>query len=312
MPKTSEALHNPSTPHLIDGISSTWSSTPAPLFQQQLNWALQKTLRVETQLHIYFQALVTRFHADGIKFSDGAGSINITIGKNPKRHKFNDNLYADSELLGVLEIYRNKNFNPEEISGLKSSTLSLAYPLRNAIQFQSAIKNALTDPLTGASNRMAMEERLEQEIQSFRRYNRTFSIAMFDLDRFKQINDRYGHQAGDQVLIHLVNSIEKSSRSTDKFFRYGGEEFLMLMADTDNEGAMIKAERLRAMVAGSSCVIDNVEIPVTVSIGVTTVELADDIRSLIQRADQGLYQAKNNGRNLVINHYEHPKSNCSQ
>ncbi len=160
---------------------------------------------------------------------------------------------------------------------------------------------ALTDELTGLINRRHFMERAAQEIQRARRYQRSLSVLMMDLDRFKLINDRYGHAVGDQVLAATGEVIRKTLRSTDIAGRYGGEELCFLLPDTDTQGAVLLAERIRrALAAHSFSTADGVTFQVTCSIGVTTLgsDVTDHL-SIISQADLAMYQAKAAGRNRV-------------
>lgn len=316
MTNTSEAMQSQtfgSTPLGAQTISEPaiglGNLTPQQ-FQHQLNFALQRTLDVKAQMETYFKCLSLRYGIESLAYSFPGESSTLDMGR-PRHHSCQYELIIDEEHIGELVITRRVRFAAEEMQALEQTTASLAYPLRNALKFRQALKNATTDPLTGAGNRTALEETTKQELENLRRYDRPFSIALIDLDRFKQINDRYGHAAGDTVLKAVATHIQQNSRATDRFFRFGGEEFVLVMATTDNEGALINAERLRAMIAGLSCVSEGTEIPVTMSIGLASAKSGDDLRSLLHRADQALYQAKSAGRNCVVNG-EVEKTNSDQ
>ncbi len=159
------------------------------------------------------------------------------------------------------------------------------------------------DPLTNALNRLALEEDLSDELARGRRYKRSFGIILTDIDFFKQVNDTYGHLIGDEVLKLFVRVIRKSLREVDTVYRYGGEEFLVLLPETDLEGSIVVAERLRQHV--TSQVLKNredpsIQIRITASFGVTVFHETDQSHNnLIKRADQALYRAKASGRNRV-------------
>jgi len=171
--------------------------------------------------------------------------------------------------------------------------------IRLMIDFVLSLKDKLislsiTDPLTGAFNRRHMDERLSENILS----GAVATLLMIDIDHFKQVNDTYGHDAGDEVLIKLVSCLKSHSRHNDLVFRMGGEEFLMLLADTNKEQAAIYAEHLRLelakIVIGESCRT------ITVSIGASEMIEQDSLDQWLKKADVCLYQAKNQGRNQVI------------
>jgi len=154
-----------------------------------------------------------------------------------------------------------------------------------------------TDSLTGAYNRRMFVDLLEKELQRARRYGTVFSLIMFDIDHFKSVNDRYGHDAGDRVLVEVVEVGRQTIRSTDILSRWGGEEFMVLLPQTDEEEALAMGERLRKAIAHHN--FADVEV-LTVSVGVTSLRQLDTIDVLLKRVDEALYAAKEAGRNRVV------------
>ncbi|MCR4429724.1 MAG: PAS domain S-box protein [Tepidanaerobacteraceae bacterium] len=155
---------------------------------------------------------------------------------------------------------------------------------------------SITDPLTGVYNRRFFMRMMEREIERARRTGRSFSIIMLDLDRFKSVNDRFGHAAGDAVLVQVTEIIKKRIRKSDCLARWGGEEFIILLPETPAEDAANLADELRRLLSG-------MELPeighVTASFGVSGFRSSDTIDTVIMRADTMLYEAKSAGRNLV-------------
>ena len=160
------------------------------------------------------------------------------------------------------------------------------------------------DGLTGLYNRREFEDRLREEVQRARRYSKPLSVLILDIDHFKDVNDRYGHQAGDEALIAVADLIRLSARPMDVVCRYGGEELAVILPETDGNGAAIVAERIRASVAESlTTTSQGDEIQVTVSIGFATFPQDGDTGpGLVKAADEALYAAKQDGRNLVRSH----------
>lgn len=153
------------------------------------------------------------------------------------------------------------------------------------------------DPLTGAYNRIQFDVLIEAEIDRANRYGNTFSVIFMDIDHFKKINDKYGHQTGDEVLKSFTDIIEKTKRASDIFSRYGGEEFIILAYATDIDNALICAERLRKHIEHYS--FDKVG-KITCSFGVTEFRNKKDTsHSVLKRSDEALYQAKEAGRNCI-------------
>jgi len=159
---------------------------------------------------------------------------------------------------------------------------------------------ARTDALTGLINRRCFVELYQREVARMQRQGRSFAIAIVDIDYFKAINDRYGHQTGDQVLTAMARLLEGWVRASDLVARWGGEEFAILFPDLAGDTSAASAERIRAAVQARPVVVgEQVVGPITISIGVTAVEAPEDIESAIGRADAALYRAKRNGRNRV-------------
>jgi diguanylate cyclase (GGDEF)-like protein len=160
---------------------------------------------------------------------------------------------------------------------------------------------ATTDGMTGVYNRRHFLTLADREWARARRYGRPISFLMIDIDYFKSINDGFGHHVGDEMIVHLANLARDCKRECDVLARIGGEEFALLLPETDLSQAQIVAERLRAEVAAKSLVVASGSIPATVSIGVaTSAATMNDISDLMKAADQALYDAKHAGRNRVI------------
>ncbi len=160
----------------------------------------------------------------------------------------------------------------------------------------------IKDGLTEIYNKRYFDEELEREMSRAERYQRDLSILMFDIDFFKKVNDTHGHLAGDYVLRELASAVSKRSRREEVFSRYGGEEFVILLPETDKNGAMELAEQLRVLIASHSFIFEGETIPVTISIGVATMTGGEKVLppEFIKRADECLYRAKSAGRNCVF------------
>ncbi len=161
-------------------------------------------------------------------------------------------------------------------------------------------RHALTDPLTALGNRRDFQNYFTTNQAQAIRLNRAFSIAMVDIDFFKRVNDTHGHQIGDFVLCHLAAILTSQLRMADRLFRWGGEEFVILMPDTNLEEARIVAERLRGEVEKTPYIMNGASpIELTISIGLYDGDFADSMVKQISGADENLYKAKNLGRNRV-------------
>jgi diguanylate cyclase len=182
------------------------------------------------------------------------------------------------------------------------------------IRYDAAARNLLedrlralarTDALTGLCNRGELNRQLEKETARARRYAVPLSMILLDIDFFKAVNDRYGHQIGDEVLKWIAKILRENARLTDTAARYGGEEFAVILPETNISQALIVAERIRAQIETSPYqpigdTSTSIEIPLSASLGLAEWSPADTELNLVESADQALYQAKKEGRNRVI------------
>ncbi len=173
--------------------------------------------------------------------------------------------------------------------------------VENARLYKRARELAITDGLTGLYLRRFFNQRLEEELNRFRESDLPFSLIILDIDHFKRINDRLGHPTGDQILIQLARTLEKEARVADILCRFGGEEFAMILPNTDIQGGKVMAERLRVKVGERIFWTRQEKLRITVSVGVGECPAhAIQIKQLIKVVDTALYQAKRNGRNRVL------------
>jgi diguanylate cyclase (GGDEF)-like protein len=156
---------------------------------------------------------------------------------------------------------------------------------------------SITDPLTSLYNKGYFTDHLDIEIARSLRYGSSLSLVVFDIDKFKIINDSYGHLVGDDVLKTLADLCQINIRASDIFARWGGEEFVVLSPESDKENTIVFAEKLRRLIEGYSF---SIPLQVTCSFGVTEYKEGDSADSFIHRADQALYTAKQEGRNKVV------------
>lgn len=168
---------------------------------------------------------------------------------------------------------------------------------RNRSSLEKHRYKSLHDPLTELPNREAYNERIADEYRRFVRYQHPLSLAICDLDHFKNINDTFGHQAGDRVLKVISKTIAARLREVDFFGRYGGEEFIVIMPNTHAEEAFKTLEKIRAAISSTAFNYKNEPLKITLSMGVTEFAVGDSIDDVVTRADKALYQAKAAGRN---------------
>ena len=205
--------------------------------------------------------------------------------------------------LGIND-YLIKPIDPNELlARARTQIRRWRYQGRLRSNYERSIEMALTDSLTGLYNRRYLIAHLEGQFQRIQENEKSLSLMMFDIDFFKNVNDTYGHGVGDDVLCALAVRVTKNLRNFDTVSRYGGEEFIVVMPDTDLGIAMTVAERLREHVAAEPFKVSGPagEVSITLSIGVTRASGPHDtIEAIIGRADEAMYQGKCTGRNKAI------------
>ena len=160
---------------------------------------------------------------------------------------------------------------------------------------------SITDELTGLSNRRCFDNTLEKEFLRALRYNNKLTLVMFDIDHFKTVNDTYGHPCGDYILKEVSNAALQTFRKTDTVFRFGGEEFVVILTETDIKQSEIPLERFRKTIETLDLTYQNQQINITVSIGACQLDQSiGNKEEFLQKADNALYDAKNSGRNKVV------------
>jgi len=272
--------------------------TPTRDWLLALATALHTTLDVEELIAQFSERIVPVVPHDCVEFRDNQGTLRAAFGE-PQAHDCRYDMVLIDDPLGTLVLSRDEPFDEAETVVLETLVANLAHPLRNALLYQDALQAAARDPLTGVSNRGGLEGMLEREIGLARRHATPLSVIMLDLDRFKTINDTYGHLVGDCALKGVASVIQSCVRDSDLVFRYGGEEFAILLANTDAAGAALLGERIRGALANQPIRCHELSLDLTLSLGVAEMRQDDDAGSLLRRADQALYRAKTAGRNRV-------------
>ena len=217
-------------------------------------------------------------------------------------------LVTEGKLIGcVVAKSTEGKLNEKEVEYIEQLTNQAATTIDRANVYAEILKHATLDALTGFYNRRQLEERIKQEVAGAKRKNNALCAIMIDIDFFKNVNDTYGHAAGDLVLKTVAHIIKSQLREYDIAGRYGGEEFTVLLPFTQIDAAKIVAERLRKAVERKSIDISKIvadsvtkTIKVTISLGVYQLNNNDEDAELLQKADEALYQAKSSGRNKVV------------
>ncbi len=208
--------------------------------------------------------------------------------------------------VGLLLLVQSPNYSlfspqlvwPFSTTGL-ASCLALSELRRRRAEKRVNVLQAesTTDPLTGVGNRRWLEIEMKQRIAQLRRQNAPFSTLLVDIDHFKAINDRLGHDAGDAVLIAVAKELRNTLRDMDVICRVGGEEFVIVLPGTNADAAASASERLRTIIEQTNFTFQDKFIPITISIGLTASHIMDTKDSMLKRADEALYAAKRAGRN---------------
>ncbi|MBU1488938.1 MAG: GGDEF domain-containing protein [Gammaproteobacteria bacterium] len=284
------------------GFASTNARSLRPIglaqLRQQLGLQLQTSLDAERTLKLFFTEVQRLVALDAMGYQHGASDLRLELGERAT-HSATYRLTHEGEQLGELVFRRRIRFSDEELGQLESLLAALIFPLRNALLYRAAIQSAMRDPLTDTGNRVAMDQILKREVDLARRNLQPLSLLMLDLDHFKQVNDTYGHSTGDEVLKAVASTLKQLLRNVDMVFRYGGEEFLVLLSGTAAEAANMVGERLRQAVEELQCVAEGKTIDLSISLGCATLLPSESVESLLRRADEALYTAKRNGRNRV-------------
>lgn len=230
------------------------------------------------------------------------GDVAIKVGEHGASHSCLFNLSLDQTNLGAIKFSRQKRFMEEELSIIERLAGTLVFPLNNAKMYATALESALKDELTGLGNKRALAADLHREAERATRHHSPLSIILLDLDHFKNINDKHGHLAGDMVLKQIATTLKAHARQSDLCFRYGGEEFLLILDDSDPVQSLKIAERLRAAIERQNFYFQDQRIPLTASLGTASFQPGKTLESLISRADQALYSAKHSGRNQALSY----------
>ncbi len=264
----------------------------------RLSGKLQTTLDVDKIIEIFAHEIGQLIGFEHIQYTHREQNIDLHFGE-AARFSCVYRLVVSGHTLGELLFSRDKKFTKTETSQMETLLCGLVYPLRNALLYRKAIEAASKDPLTGVQNRSAMDASISREIELAKRHGNNLSLLALDIDHFKKVNDTYGHSMGDCVIKAVAEAASAAIRSSDMVFRFGGEEFVILLSSTDQAGAELLANRLRQRIEETVIICDGQHMSATVSIGVTSLHSGDDRDSMFSRADTALYQAKSAGRNRV-------------
>lgn len=250
----------------------------------------------EIDLQMYKDSVTDEYKELALKSIDSYASSNQKIGEISNEHAGLLQQNGSSSLIDFNKITEKFNDIQTHLSDEVSRANEVIHTLMEQVKTLE-VKTSL-DPLTKTFNRYALHEHLRTILEK-EQLNFEIFILMIDADNFKQINDQFGHIAGDKVLIFLAKLFKKALRDGDRVYRFGGEEFIIILNRTDLEGAKLVAERLLTLCRNNKPLFQNQQISVTLSIGMTNLQPNDTIDTVIERSDKALYKAKNNGKDRL-------------
>ena len=259
---------------------------------------LQQSIEITPLLNTFCEETASIVPCDSVQYINEDPELKYSTGET-QQHHCRYKLELENEDLGEIICSRKKPFTIKETNLIERLLSLLIYPLRNALLYRKAITQALRDPLTQISNRAAFDNSMSKQLSSHKRHQADFSLIIIDIDHFKKVNDTYGHITGDNVLKVVADVISKTIRGSDEVFRYGGEEFVVILGNTQQDGASFIAERIRREIQRK--VVDtSKKIQVTASIGVAASDKVENPADTLEYADKALYKAKDLGRNQVV------------
>jgi len=264
-----------------------------------ISTALQTTIEFNELIPVFSQKIQPLILHNSYEYRHSELEVVVAQGIQA-RHQCCYTLKIEERYLGELTLTRRQRFSKTDMQLLERLLCCLVYPLRNAVLFYQALQMAYTDPLTKVRNRASFMDSLQRETLFAERGAIPLSAIFLDIDHFKAINDGYGHDCGDFVLTAIAQTLKACVRGCDMIFRYGGEEFVILLSNTDSAGAELLAERIRQHIEHETLAYGLDVLNVTASLGVATWRHDDTLTTFIKRADDAMYRAKRCGRNRVV------------
>jgi diguanylate cyclase (GGDEF)-like protein len=285
--------------HAIDFTTSGHDATQVEDVLSRLPSILQTTIDLEELIHLFHNEIHDIASYDSMHYQHQGVLCDISTASR-SYHSCTYRLEMNSVWLGELSLTRRSKFSDEDTQLIEDLLCKLIYPLRNCLLYRQSQQLALQDKLTGLHNRSAFDDSLKREVGLAHRQHTPLSLIVLDIDHFKTVNDTYGHSAGDNALQILAECILSTMRGSDMAFRYGGEEFTLILSNTDKDAAYLVAERLRVGASQLSCSDGTRTFGFTISLGIAQLRQGETASSLFDRADHGLYTAKKVGRNKTI------------
>ncbi len=284
----------------LDSLSDSRATINPTEFAEIIATATHEVLEAyvsgEFDLQAYRNTATEEYKELARRSIDSYAASNTKIGEITERHAKLIDETAASSLIDFGKISEKFSAIQDHLSDEVTRANDVIHTLLEQVKTLE-MKTSL-DPLTKAFNRYALQEHLKTVLEKEKLDFEMFAL-MIDVDDFKLINDRFGHIAGDKVLIFIAKLLKKTLRDGDRAYRFGGEEFIILLNRTDSAGAQLVAERLLNLCRNNKPLFQNQQIAVTLSIGLTKIVEGDTMDEIINRSDIALYRAKNNGKNRM-------------
>ncbi|WP_298446965.1 GGDEF domain-containing protein [uncultured Marinobacter sp.] len=275
-----------------------WSNSPDPL--TRLTRRLSTTLSLETQLGILAEELGNAIPFDTLSYRHTIAHRDFVFATGMGGpHQCEYRLNLEGFFYGTLTLNRRKRFTDDELQAIEMIISAAIFPLRNACQYIAIEQAALTDALTSIPNKRALDEHLQRASSLSDRHGEEYTLILCDLDHFKTVNDQHGHVVGDHLLKLTAEAIENAIRNSDSVYRFGGEEFAILLPHTGEREARDVADRVRNAVGDIKIDCGGTELSVTISCGLARHLCEEGPSQWIARADEALYRAKAQGRNCT-------------
>lgn len=298
IPSVQKSASQPQKLAALRQAHQDWNTTPDVL--TRLTRRLSTTLSLEQQLAILADELGSVVPFDTLNYRHRIGKQDFVYATGMGGpHRCEYRLGLEGANYGTLSLYRRQRFSDQELEGVEMILSAAICPIRNACRFIAIEQASLTDSLTGIPNKRAMDDDLQRASQLSERHGQPYSLILCDLDHFKTVNDTHGHVVGDHLLQIAAAELEKAVRTSDSVYRFGGEEFAILLPLTGEQDAREVAERIREAIMAIQVDAGSKELRVTTSCGVATFLPKETAQEWLARADEALYRAKHQGRNCT-------------
>lgn len=274
--------------------SPLWSGQTSTL-NQALPEQLQTTLELNQQVQMFSMAAGKILPVTALTLCTAVGEFKASGSFNAP-HEYRSMLILNEQCLAELVYQSEQAITPMQQRKLLELEQQWLFPLRNALIVTRLQQLALRDTLTGLGNRRYFDDAFSKALQLTERKHQPLVLILLDLDNFKQVNDNFGHHAGDEVLLAVADAMRNTLRASDNLFRFGGDEFAVLLTAEDAQSAELVAHRLvKAISQHHTCI----KFSVSASAGLASYQQEDNVTSLFNRADAALYDAKQSGKNVV-------------